>query len=120
MIQHHSRNPLLTIKLSHKPDLIITKMQIFTLIFALVFAIFQAQGATVPAKTLRDGSNHSAVPDVTVKFMTANGTVVDAMPGVKIPQETFIPTSTTQTLCVRSDYSKCHSGDTAFPFRPVQ
>ncbi|KAK7995112.1 hypothetical protein PG990_013885 [Apiospora arundinis] len=77
-------------------------MQIIQLLIALFFAATQAHGAVVPGKAPRDGSNNTAVPDVTVKFVLANGTVVESTPGIKQTQSNFIHKPDTQSICTRS------------------
>ncbi|KAK7959249.1 uncharacterized protein PG986_004103 [Apiospora aurea] len=88
-------------------------MHIFAFLTTLLFAAGHAQGAALHAKALRDGGNAPATPDVSVKAVAANGTLVDLKPAVASTQSQFNPTPETQSICFRSDQTGAMTGDFA-------
>lgn len=81
-------------------------MHVFAFLVSLLFAALQVQGIAIPSKTLRDDNNTPATPNVPVKLMTANVTLIDAKPGAKTTQSYFHHIATTQSICTLSDQSK--------------
>ncbi|KAK8113005.1 hypothetical protein PG984_013531 [Apiospora sp. TS-2023a] len=76
-------------------------MHFIAFLMTLLLSAFHAQGLSIPSKTLRGDDNAPGIPDVTVKLVAANGTMIDSKPGVKSVQATFVPTAASQSLCDR-------------------
>lgn len=81
-------------------------MHVFAFLVALLFAALQVQGVAIPGKSVRDDANTTSTPDVTVKLVAVDGTMIDAKPDGKPTQSNFVHTSTTQSICIRSDKSR--------------
>ncbi|KAK7963936.1 hypothetical protein PG988_010910 [Apiospora saccharicola] len=76
-------------------------MHSITFLVALLFSAFHAQALSIPTKTIRGDNKAPGTPDITVKLVAANGTMIDAKPGVKSVQATFVPTADSKSLCYR-------------------
>ncbi|KAK8029703.1 hypothetical protein PG993_010994 [Apiospora rasikravindrae] len=78
-------------------------MNFFALLMTLLSAAIDAQCAAVPSNAPRDGGSAPVTPDVTVKLVDANGTMVALKPGGDSTQDSFVQTSTAQRICLHSD-----------------